>query len=285
MNSLPPGSRPGIYPLDEGALGLAAQRGALRRNPSLLELITQGTRQDPPSWLAERLASAPDVRVVWGPVLEFSSGQLLEAWRKNKWVRARLADVLSPRLAALDPWQADQTLRGLVRRGLLAETAGAGKISIGEPGAGAGEGKCIRLTSGERSYLLSLLLVGEGLQAPPPPGLFGKLVKEMEPALRSAAARKASAALACFSVPAGPAAGSEPPEPPPEELLELVRRLIARGEPLDILYQSTRQHRLEARHVTPILLEQRGARFYLIAYCHTRRAKRTFRLDRMRLVD
>jgi len=37
----------------------------------------------------------------------------------------------------------------------------------------------------------------------------------------------------------------------------------------------------EQRRITPLIIEQRGEQTYVIAYCQTRRAQRTFRLDRI----
>jgi hypothetical protein len=50
---------------------------------------------------------------------------------------------------------------------------------------------------------------------------------------------------------------------------------------LDILYHAPGCARPEPRRITPLLVEPRGEYVYVIAYCHTRRAQRTFRLDRI----
>ena len=63
---------------------------------------------------------------------------------------------------------------------------------------------------------------------------------------------------------------------------------------MDILYTSPQAHlslpgynadRPEQRRITPLLIEERGEYTYVIAYCHTRRGQRTFRLDRMELAE
>lgn len=51
---------------------------------------------------------------------------------------------------------------------------------------------------------------------------------------------------------------------------------------LDILYRAP-GYPAEHRRITPLLIEQRGEQTYVIAYCQTRRAQRTFRLDRMEI--
>lgn len=60
-------------------------------------------------------------------------------------------------------------------------------------------------------------------------------------------------------------------------ILEKYRQL---GQALDILYRMP-GYPAEHRRITPLLIENRGEHTYVIAYCQTRRAQRTFRLDRM----
>ncbi len=52
---------------------------------------------------------------------------------------------------------------------------------------------------------------------------------------------------------------------------------------IQILYSAPNSVRPEPRRITPLLIEERGGHEYIIAYCHTRRGQRTFRLDRMEL--
>lgn len=59
---------------------------------------------------------------------------------------------------------------------------------------------------------------------------------------------------------------------------------MERAEALDVLYQASGKHSPELRHLTPLLMEERGGKVYLVAYCHTRRAARTFRLDRLQFI-
>ncbi len=51
--------------------------------------------------------------------------------------------------------------------------------------------------------------------------------------------------------------------------------------PLTIHYQGIDDDQPRPRTITPIHIEQRGDLYYLIAHCHTGRADRTFRLDRI----
>lgn len=51
---------------------------------------------------------------------------------------------------------------------------------------------------------------------------------------------------------------------------------------LDILYRVP-GYPAEQRRITPLLVEERGGHVYVIAFCQTRRAQRTFRLDRIEI--
>lgn len=72
---------------------------------------------------------------------------------------------------------------------------------------------------------------------------------------------------------------------PEAALIEVLQEAICLQQAIDVLYHASGRSTPEYRHITPLLLEQRGARHYLLAYCHNRRANRTFRVDRLRLVD
>jgi len=75
-----------------------------------------------------------------------------------------------------------------------------------------------------------------------------------------------------------------PPIPEPE-LIARIERAIEKEQSIDVLYQALGRATPEHRCLSPLVVEQRGLRFYLIAYCHTRRANRTFRLDRLQWLD
>ena len=65
-------------------------------------------------------------------------------------------------------------------------------------------------------------------------------------------------------------------EPIPLELEDA----ITHGRPLRLHYQS-RQGHVSDRHVSPIRIDERWGVHYLVAYCHLRKAERSFRLDRI----
>lgn len=64
--------------------------------------------------------------------------------------------------------------------------------------------------------------------------------------------------------------------------LELLEKYLRLQQAIDVLYRAP-GYPAEQRRITPLIIEQRGEQTYVIAYCQTRRAQRTFRLDRMEI--
>jgi hypothetical protein len=62
--------------------------------------------------------------------------------------------------------------------------------------------------------------------------------------------------------------------------MTIIQKYQQLGQALDILYR-TPGYPAEQRRITPLFAEERGEHTYIIAYCQTRRAQRTFRLDRI----
>ena len=65
-------------------------------------------------------------------------------------------------------------------------------------------------------------------------------------------------------------------------ILQLLEKHIQLQQAVDILYRAP-GYQAEKRRITPLLIEKRGGHTYVSAYCQTRRANRTFRLDRMEI--
>jgi len=65
-------------------------------------------------------------------------------------------------------------------------------------------------------------------------------------------------------------------------ILQLLERYRQHQLAVEILYRAPGCPP-EKRRITPLLIEQRGEYTYVQAYCQSRRAKRTFRLDRMEI--
>lgn len=291
---------PGVYSMETPALRLAAQRGALEAKLPLLDILERGLGEKPPAWLIERLAAEPTIRIIPGPVLEFTHPEELKGLRESQGLRRELEHLLSSRHVALDPWRARRTLRQLHSQGLLSEQD-IGRILPAMEVVHCNHTDHIQprdsteqlrhsilrkpLTKSDRVYLLSLLLLAEGLQnaVASPPGLLRRLTQNLDHSLRAVAARKATAMLEIIK-PLPPWKPEEAPPPlPPEELIAAIQGAIDREESIDVLYKASGKHAPEYRHLTPLIVEPRGERYYLIAYCHTRRANRTFRLDRLKL--
>ncbi len=64
---------------------------------------------------------------------------------------------------------------------------------------------------------------------------------------------------------------------------EFIARAIRQQAAFEMHYLAPNAARSETRHITPLLMEERGGYTYLTAYCHTRKGNRVFRLDRMEI--
>jgi hypothetical protein len=77
------------------------------------------------------------------------------------------------------------------------------------------------------------------------------------------------------------------PTPKPKDkavpVLQLLEKHLELQQALDILYHAP-GYQVEKRRITPIIIEKRGEHTYVSAYYQTRRANRTFRLDRMEIL-
>ncbi len=284
---------PGRYPLTPQNLRRAIQRDVLDgpEGSALIIVMEKGLGGQPPPYLVEALAGMSRLRVLPGPVLEFDDPRELLRLREKASFRRGLEALLSSRHVHLDPWQAPEILRRLYRQGLLSEQDLSTIRPLAHPPVRQDDRETKRTTGrlnkSDRIYLLSLLLLAEGLNAPhaPPPDLLNKLTAGLDPSSRGAAARTATDLLETIFPQPNWIPEEEPPAQPPEELLAFLEQAVTREESIDVLYQARGREKPEYRHLTPLLVEQRGLRYYLVAYCHSRRANRTFRLDRLRLID
>lgn len=67
--------------------------------------------------------------------------------------------------------------------------------------------------------------------------------------------------------------------------LELIRRAARLCRQIKIIYQSSAKPALTKRKVDPYSLVHRAGWWYLVGYCHLRKAMRTFRVDRLRELE
>jgi len=270
-----------LYSLDAPALRVAVQHGALDSHPALPEILRNGLGAPPPADLLLALAETPMIRLIPGFVLEFIRPEDIKRLRQSPGMRRKLDHLLSPRHVALDYWHGYQVLQRLHRQGLVSDSDFSMARLDSYPATRSLNG----LNQSERVYLLSVLMLTDGLQKAiaPPPGLLAKLAKGLDNSLRAAAARKATTALKEIAPQTDWRVEELPPAKPDEGLIESLQKAIDREDSVDVRYQASGRHWPEYRHLSPLLIESRGDRFYLIAYCHTRRANRTFRLDRLQL--
>lgn len=270
---------PGVYPLDPRALRLASQR-ALSLEVDIVQmlpkLLARGMALDSPdelpalAELAYALDDQPYLTIAPGYLLTFSDPEEFRQMRRVPRLQPFQEGTLSAHHLFLSPSHASPILNWLQAHGLCALPTQT-EENHQDP-----------LTQNEQAVLLALVLFAEGSQAMRvPPGIIAKLIRNLPLSVRAAATRKAWRALEqTFPRPSWVPEPEVPPMPAPEILLRL-ERAIHSQTPVDFLYRKGQTHSPEARHVTPLLIEQRGLRFYLIGYCHTRRANRMFRLDRM----
>ncbi len=274
---------PGVYALDLQALRVARQRAERMQGLDVVEALpnllargmatTSGEAADFLGALAYALDDQPTLSIEPGFLLSFSAPEALRRLRQVRRLRPFLEGVLSAHHLFLRQKQADPVLHWLVQQDQSLPHAAQESDGQG-------------LTLSDRAAVLAFYLFAEGAGAniPVPPGLFARLATPLPLSLRGAAAQKAWKALKrSFPSPTW-VPEPESPERPQTEILLWLEQAIIHQTPVDFLYQKAVGYQPEVRHVTPILLEQRGLRFYLIGYCHTRRANRMFRVDRMREV-
>lgn len=274
---------PGIYSLQSDSMQLAVRRGALLGEKPLQEILRIGLGHSPSVELLDMLVENPNIQVTPGYLLEFDQPDTLKKLRQSSSWRRELSQIISPRHVILDLATGYPLLLRLFQSGLISENNFA-KVRSLHP-----SGKKVHSdwSSSDRAYLVYLLLSNEGAQKQPSPptGLLSRLSEGVDPLLLAAAAHKAETTPKELARPTEDLVENPEPEQPDVALLAAIQSAIDRGDSIDVLYRASGRHIEEQRHLTPLILEQRGDRFYLIAYCHTRKANRTFRLDRLKWVE
>lgn len=252
---------PGRYLLTGPALRLAASRGDPHE---LREIIQRGAGLPLTTDVARRILQQPQTRLLRGCVLEFSSpeelARLRAAARPGGALARALDGLLSPRHVFLEESGITAAARALAAQGIFVES------SLPAPPAPS-------------SLLLDDLaeLYRLALEAHADPGLLRRLALLLpDPARRRIQRQVAPTAPRAVAPPA-----LNEPDPPPLWRIAELRRLAALQESITILYRAPGSAKAQRRRVQPLLVEQRGARYYLVAYCHARRAQRSFRIDRL----
>lgn len=273
---------PGVYVLNTKTLRLARQRALALGDRDVIETLPAllarglalpgGTGGEHPflANLSHFLDDLPTIEIVPGFLLTFSQPDELARLRRVRKLRPLLVGTLSAHHLFLSELHAAPVLNWLQQRGLWEAPP-------------PGNSKKAPWTLNEQAVLLALLLFAQETQKniKIPAGLFSKLADRLPLPLRAAAVRQAMRALKAASPQHVWIPELEPPNPPETEVLAWLARAITTQTVVDFWYRKTRLHQAEQRHVTPLLIEQRGMRFYLVGYCHARRANRLFRIDKL----
>jgi hypothetical protein len=271
---------PGVYPMDRPALRLAAQRDINTGNSTFFQILEQGLQSPVPTNLKAAFEVQPVVKTYTGVLLEFSSAEECAFLRQRSSWRKDLNFILSAHHVFLNRWDVDRVLARMHKNGLVSDFDIS---SIERQTSSSDHG----FSLSERNFMLSIMLVIDGLNCPitAPPGLLNKLTNQMPVNLRSAAARKARQALSELLPAPAWLPEEELPPIPKNQLIKILDEAVKQQQPLDFYYQKADRYQPEHRRVTPLSIEQRNLRFYLIAYCHSRRGNRTFRIDRIRYLN
>jgi hypothetical protein len=270
---------PGKYAFTSKTLHLAAQGGALISQPTLIEIVEKGLEEPFPERILQSIPHDFPIQLLQGSILQFSDKEVLEQLRKSSSWRMELDHLLSSRHVLLDTFRAKKIIQRLYRKGLLRQTEFSQSTAQNNHSVG--------LYKADLTYLLSVMLIVSSILPgfASPPGLMGRIISLLDSNLCAAAAEHATKLLHLLRPSGSWKLDEENPPCPKDELLEALQEAIDKEEVINILYHAPGGTTPEYRHLSPLLLEQRGARFYLIAYCHTRKANRTFRVDRMEIID
>ena len=272
--------QPGRYLLGPAALRQASQRGDVEKLAFILEA---GSGQPLPPAMRQRILRQPEIHVLPGALLEFSSPDELAALRGMPSLRPRLERQLSPRAVWVAQQDATALLRRLENMGFLAP--GASVTGLGAASPDGLPAHCLPLNSAERVYLAGLIRAVETLHFPasPPEGLLERLEAGLGTEKVQAGVRLAERIVSQQSPPRWLPPEPDLPELPPVSLLEILQIAIHQEETVEVSYHVPGRPSAETRRLSPLSIEERGGRSYLLAYCHTRRGNRTFRLDRLTL--
>lgn len=270
---------PGRYPLTDAALVRAAGHMPLA---DVIPILERGLACALPAEWHVRLANQPAARLLPGALLEIEGPDRWDSLQRSRSLRRELREgySLSRRHLWIAPERVARLAARLHRHGLI-----AARDLPPAPPAHDDPPALACLPASDRAFLLALVQSAEHIAAfpSPPSGLAEHLAAELPAPLRAAAIRQAESICQRLSPPRPIHPEPDDPPLPAPDLVAALRDCMEREEALDILYHAPAHPTAELRRITPLRLEARGVRLYLIAYCHARRANRTFRLDRLAL--
>jgi hypothetical protein len=232
-----------------------------------------------PKKLIHILNDYPHVNCEPGYLLTFCDRNVLEELRKDYRTRKNLENLISPNHIFLPMYDAYEKLKALERKNLLPFPQQKFPVEFFEN----------IYNNVDQNLLTDLLILAwyahlQDLPTSVSTTKLEKLINLLPPRIANLALQQAesiSANLTARNLP-------EPVTNQPDiqmELIDNIREAIISASTLTILYRSTGQSTSAIRKVSPIMLEKRGGYFYLIAFCEQRCARRTFRLDRLQIIN
>jgi len=198
--------------------------------------------------------------------------QMNELWDKRD-IRSHLGRQLTPKLATVQTPDPQALLNALRRYGFPVRSL-APLLPCSSAPLSPGDAMWLTVAYLVHAHLARRL----NLTSIPPATVLARLISLLGPAELAAAHSVAAEAIAgLHQALDGPA----PLAIPQDELLARLEAAIQTGKPLCIRYWSASRGESTDRIIQPERIEWRGDHLCLVAHCHLRGAKRTFRLDRI----
>ena len=246
---------------------------------ALEQLLTSHAGPLPDDWLPAVYSQKAALRIANGMTVVAEQPALLSRLRQSRSLRRLLPEQIAPGVALLAPEQLPRLERILARHGIVLERPPIATHTLDTAAPIAG------LSPGDAATLLLACAYYQyhaANQAPLhlSPSLEATLASTLSPRLREIT-RQAIARL-CPSGRDEPAAILPPGEALPlPAMLRCLRRSIHAQRTIQIAYDRGGLGHWEQRHIRPLSLELRYDTWYLRAFCYTRQAERTFRVDRI----
>jgi hypothetical protein len=281
------------YEISRQRLNTAAAAG--HSLATLETLLERHAGSIPDHWRATLPTEVDSVRVVHGAVVFTNNPAVLARATRQRSVRRYLTARLAPGIALADPARVPALTRTLERHDLAVTVRG--NPSAAPP---------TDFTPAECALLLAAL---GALSANSPAAVPREAVEALEDRLRTAlphplrvadtatradeqlpsarppAPTQHTEPLSNRSADAATAASVETPAAPSQaEQLAALRQSIRRRETLRVRYRNA-DGAPSQRDIRPLWLEEHAGQWYLGAYCALRQDERTFRVDRMELIE
>lgn len=271
------------------ALGLIAATGLSQAGQAVLT-GNEGDWIDnpgptPPEDILEAERCQSVVRIREGICLEFENSSDLLKLRSARRVRRAAQSLLSPRHVLVEPVDLPLVAGRLARLGMISEKERREwEDHVENTDSGTDS---LSLTKNDRAILLGLGTIARNYPGPYeiPGGVTRQLSMGFDEREKRAIQSKAQAWIET-QIPKTSReqrAEDEGTVGSDTRVIGIINNAITRQESVKIKYPM-KDGGMEERQISPILIEERYGRMYLVGFCHKRKANRTFRLDRI-LVD